>query len=288
MKISFIGLGIMGSGMASNLAKNDVELTVYNRTPKDFETFGNKNVTIANSIQSAVKDADIVFSMLSTPQVIEEVFFGENGALKSMKENAIWADCTTVNPSFSLKSAKEAELNKVRFLDAPVSGSKIPAENAELIFLVGGPKEAIDEIDPYLNMMGNKVLHIGDTGKGASFKMIVNMMMAQSILIFSEAVLFGEKMGISKDYLLDTLPNLIVSAPVTKTKAATIKNDNYDVNFPLEWMHKDLHLATITAYEQNQPLYLANLTKELYAEANKSGMGRLDMSAIFKYLEQKK
>lgn len=278
----------MGSGMASNLVKKNVELTVYNRTKKNFNKSGNQNIIIADSIQNAVKDADIVFSMLSTPQVIEEVFFGKNGALASMKENAIWTDCTTVNPSFSLKSFKEAELNKVRFLDAPVSGSKIPAENAELIFLVGGPEETLKETEPYLSMMGNKTLHIGDTGKGASFKMIVNMMMAQSILIFSEAVLFGEKMGISRDFLLDTLPNLIVSAPVTKMKAATIKNDNYDVNFPLEWMHKDLHLATLTAYEKNQPLYLANLTKELYAEANKKGMGRLDMSAIFKYLEQNK
>jgi len=116
--------------------------------------------------------------------------------------------------------------------------------------------------------------------------MIVNIMLAQSMLIFSEAVLLGDKMGISKTFLLDLLPNLVVSAPFTKFKAETIKNDNYDVQFPLEWMHKDLHLATLTAYEHNQPLFLANLAKELYTEATKSGMGRLDFSAIFKYLEK--
>lgn len=278
----------MGSAMAANLAKNNVELTVYNRTPKAFDNKGNQKVTVASSIQSAVADADIVFSMLSTPQVIDEVFFGNTGVLSMMKKNAIWADSTTVNPSFSLRASKEAISNNIRFMDIPVSGSKIPAEKAELIFLAGGSKETLNEIKPYLDMMGSKTLHIGDIGKGASFKMVVNMMMAQSMLIFSEAVLYGEKMGISKDFLLDTLPNLIVSAPVTKAKAATIKNNNYDVNFPLEWMHKDLHLAALTAYEVNQPLYLANLTKELYAEANKKGMGRLDMSAIFKYLEQNK
>ena len=136
--------------------------------------------------------------------------------------------------------------------------------------------------------MGNKVLHIGDIGKGASFKMLVNMMLAQSMLVFSEAILLGEKMGISKDFLLDTVPNLIVSAPFTKSKAQAIKSNNYDVQFPLEWMHKDLHLAAITAFEHNQPLFLANLTKELYAGASQSGMGRDDMSAIYKFLEQKK
>ena len=288
MKIGFIGLGIMGSNMASNLAKNNVNLTVYNRTPKDFETFGNSNITIADSIKNAVKDADIVFSLLSTPKVVEDVFFGDEGALNSMKKNAIWADCTTVNPSFSSIAFREAEKYAIRFLDTPVSGSKIPAENAELIFLVGGEEKTLNEIQPYLNMMGNKVLHIGDIGKGASFKMLVNMMLAQSMLVFSEAILLGEKMGISKDFLLDTVPNLIVSAPFTKSKAQAIKNDNYEVQFPLEWMHKDLHLAALTAYEHNQPLYLANLAKELYASANQNGMGRDDMSAIYKFLELKK
>ena len=289
MKIAFIGLGIMGSRMASHLAKNNLNLTVYNRTQLDFETFGNPNVTVADSLQNAVLDADIVFSMLSTPQVVEEVFFGNNGVLKSMKENAIWADCTTVNPSFSIRAFHEATKNKIRFIDAPVSGSKPQANNAELIFLVGGANESIkEEVGPILNMMGNKVLYIGDIGKGASFKMLVNMMLAQSMVVFSEAILFGEKMGISKDFLLDVVPNLIVSAPFTKFKAEAIRNDDYDVQFPLEWMHKDLHLATLTAYEQNQPLFMANLAKELYAKANKEGMGRLDMSAIFMHLEENK
>lgn len=288
MKVAFIGLGIMGGNMAAHLAKNNVDLTVYNRTPKQFETFGNPNVTIADSIENAVKDADVVFSMLSTPKVVEAVFFGSNGALNLMKENAIWADCTTVNPSFSAQAFEEAKKHGIRFLDTPVSGSKIPAENGELIFLIGGEAEALNEINPYLNFMGSKVLHIGEIGKGASFKMLINMMLAQSMVVFSEAILFGEKMGISKDFLLNTVPNLIVSPPFTKGKAEAVRNDDYEVQFPLEWMHKDLHLATLTAYEMNQPLFMANLAKELYAGANKNGMGRADMSAIYKYLEESK
>lgn len=286
MKITFIGLGIMGSQMVSHLIKNNVNLTVYNRSEIKKDTFLNQNVTVADSIQNAVKDADIVFSMLSTPEVVEAVFFGEGNALSFMKENAIWADCTTVNPSFSLKAFQEAKLHNIRFLDTPVSGSKPQAKNAELLFFVGGEKEIISEVEPYMNMMGKKVLHVGETGKGASLKMIVNIMLAQSMLIFSEAVLLGEKTGISKDFLLEVLPNLIVSAPFIKFKTENIKKDNYEVQFPLEWMHKDLHLAAITAYENKQPLFLANLAKELFAGANKKGMGRLDFSAIFKHLEQ--
>lgn len=288
MKIAFIGLGIMGSRMATNLAENNVNLTVYNRTEIDKSLFENKNVSITNTLEETVKEADIVFSMLSTPEAVEEVFFGKEKALNSMKKNAVWVDCSTVNPSFSTKAFQEAKSHNIRFLDAPVAGSKPQAQNAELVFFVGGQKEVLAEVEPYLNFMGKKVLQIGEIGKGASFKMLVNIMLAQSMLIFSETVLLGEKMGIDKDFLLGLLPNLVVSAPFTKYKAETIKNDNYDVQFPLEWMHKDLHLATLTAYEEDQPLYLANLTKEIYAEANKNGMGRLDFSAIFKHLEQGK
>jgi len=275
----------MGSRMASHLAKNNVDLTVYNRTPIDNEIIEGKTIIIADSLQDAVKDAHIVFSMLSTPEAVEEVFFGKENTLSIMKKNAIWVDCSTVNPSFSLRAFQEAKRHGIRFLDAPVAGSKPQAANAELVFFVGGNKKSINEIEPYLSIMGKKVLHIGGIGKGASFKMLVNIMLAQSMLIFSEAVLLGDKMEIPKEFLLDLLPNLVVSAPFTKFKAESIKKDNYDVQFPLEWMHKDLHLATLTAYEQNQPLFLANLTKELYAEAVKSGMGRLDFSAIHKYLE---
>ena len=288
MKITFIGLGIMGSRMAAHLAENKVNLTVYNRTKIENKTFNNNQVVIADSAQSAVKEADIVFSMLSTPEAVEEVFFGKENALNSMKENAIWVDCSTVNPSFSLKAFQEAKSHNIRFIDAPVAGSKPQAQNAELVFFTGGEKGILNEVKPYLNMMGKKVLHIGGIGKGASFKMLVNIMLAQSMLIFSETVLLGSKMGISKEFLLDLLPNLVVSAPFTKFKAESIRNGNYEVQFPLEWMYKDLHLATLTAYEENQPLYLANLTKELFAEANKNGMGRLDFSAIFKYLEHQK
>lgn len=287
MKITFIGLGIMGGNMASHLIANGVNVTVYNRTPKNIASFKKENVSIATSAHDAVKNADVIFSMLSTPEVVENMFFGEDNTLSRMKKNAIWADCTTVNPSFSLKSFAEAKKHGIKFVDTPVSGSKPQAENAALIFFTGGEKETLSKIEPYLNMMSEKVLHIGEIGKGSSFKIIVNMMLAQSMLIFSEATLLGEKMGISKDFLLDTLPNLKVSAPFTKLKAQNIRQNEYDTQFPLEWMHKDVHLACLTAYENGQPLYLANLAKELYASAKAEGLGRLDFSAIHRYLENK-
>lgn len=287
MKVTFIGLGIMGSRMAANLLKNNVDLTIFNRSSEPMKALEAQGAKTANSANEAVKGADLVLSMLSTPEVVEYVFLGNQGALANMKKGAIWADCTTVNPSFSLKAQAAAQAVGIRFADTPVAGTKPHAEKAELVFFVGAEKTLLAEMEPYLNFMGKKVLNIGDTGKGASFKMLVNIMLAQSMVIFSEAILLGEKMGISKDFLLNAIPNLVVAAPFTKFKAEMVKANNYDVQFPLEWMYKDLHLAAITAYENNQPLYLANVAKELFAEATKSGLGRMDFAAIHQYLEGK-
>lgn len=284
----------MGTEMATHLLTNskehNFELTVYNRSKEATKELESKGAKVANSVKEAVKDADIVFSMLANPEAVESVFFRENeknkNALSSMKQNALWIDSSTVNPSFSLKSFEEAKKYNVKFIDAPVAGSKPQAKNKELVFFVGATKEEIEKIESYLLMMGSKIMPLGEVGKGSSFKMIVNIMLAQSMLIFSESVLLGEAMGLSRDFLLDTLPNLAVSAPFTKFKAEKIKEEDYEVQFPLELMHKDLHLATLTAYEQNQPLFLANLTKEIFASAKKEGLGRLDFSAIHQFLEK--
>ena len=265
MKITFIGLGIMGSRMAANLLKNGVSLTVFNRSIPPMEALQKAGAKSAATIQEAVANADIVFSMLSTPEVVKEYFLEEGGTLSKMKKNAIWVDCSTVNPSFSLLAKEHADKQGVRFIDAPVAGTKPQAENAELVFFIGAEKELLEEVEPYLQMMGQKIILIGETGKGASFKMLVNIMLAQSMVIFSEAVILGEKMGIAKEFLLNVIPNIVVAAPFTKFKAEMVRSGNYDVQFPLEWMHKDLHLAAITAYEMNQPLYLANMAKEIFA-----------------------
>lgn len=285
MKITFVGLGIMGSRMAANLLKNGVDLTVFNRSKAPVKALVAKGAKTAATLGEAVANADIVFTMLSTPEVVRQTFLDENGALTKMKRKALWVDCTTVNPSFSKTAETIATHQGIRFVDAPVAGTKPHAENALLSFFVGANGELLEEIHPYLNMMGQKIIPLDSIGQGASFKMLVNIMLAQSMVIFSEAVLLGEKMGLDKDFLLNVLPSLVVTAPFTKFKANMIKNDSYEVMFPLEWMHKDLHLAAVTAYELQQPLYLANLAKEIFAEANKKGMGRLDFAAVHRYLE---
>ena len=274
----------MGSRMATNLLAKHPDLTIYNRSDAPARALADKGATRATSIADAVRDADLVLSMLAHPEAVEAVFVGPEGALAHMKPGAIWADCSTVNPSFSRRMHAQVEQRGLRFADAPVAGTKPAAQNAELVYFVGADDDVLTEIKPVLELMSKKVLHLGEVGKGSAFKMLVNALLAQSWVAFSETVLLGERMGLDRDFLLDTLPNLAVTAPFTKIKAAMLKAGDDDVQFPLELMAKDLHLAAVSAYEVGQPLYLSNVAKELYSTAALAGRGREDFSAIFHQL----
>ena len=221
MKIAFIGLGIMGSRMATHLLKSGADLTVYNRTEGPRKKLVKKGAKEATTIEEAVRDADFVFTMLSKPEVVQKVML-ENG-INKMKKDALWIDSSTVNPSFSIEAQAVAKNSNINYLEAPVAGTKPQAENAELVFFVGGDDRLKEVIEPFLNHMGNKVLYMGEVGKASSFKLVVNMMLATGMMAFAESLRFGESIGLDKEFLLNTIPNLAVSAPFTKMKAGDHK-----------------------------------------------------------------
>jgi len=287
MNVSFIGLGIMGSRMARNLLKHEgITLTVFNRSPEAMESLKDAGARTASSARDAVADADVVFTMLSAPEAVESVAFGKEGFVDAMAENALWVNCSTVNPSYTRECAQRAQARGLRFLDAPVAGTKMPAETGELTFLLGGESDDVEHVRPLLEHMGQKILHVGESGQGSAFKMLVNALLAQNMLVYSETALLGEKLGFSRNFLMDTLPNLPVTAPFLKGKAGLIKDADYDAQFPLELMLKDLHLLDLTAYEEKQPLFLAGLAKSVYGQANSAGHGRDDFAAVFDYLQK--
>ncbi len=285
MKVTFIGLGIMGSRMAANLLKHNVDLTVYNRTVAASEPLVEKGAKTALSINEAVEDADLVITMLSNPSVVEDVAYGSTGFVKDMKSGALWMDSSTVDPMFSKRMGEAAAASGLRFMDAPVAGTLPHAENAQLVFYVGGDAQDFELAEPLMQMMGQKAMHLGAVGAGASFKMLVNLMLAQSMLVFSEAVLLGKEMGISEDLLFGLLPTLPVIAPFTQFKTGMMKSGDYPAMFPLELMQKDLHLASLCAYEYDQPLSMTNAAKEIYLGAKKAGYGRNDFAAVYAYLK---
>ena len=268
----------MGKAMVSNLLKNGIEVRVYNRSKHAIREVVELGAIESDSIIDSVQNTDILFTMLPNPEVVEKVILHD--ALKHMPEHAIWVDSSTVDPTFAKYCARIADESRIRYLEAPVAGTKPHAENAELTYFIGGKEEILHEVRSFLEMMSQKILLMGDYGSASSFKLIVNGMLAQSMLVFAEALTIGEKMGLDRNFLLNTLPNLPVIAPFTKMKTEMIRSGDYSTQFPMEHMHKDLHLLLKAGYEQQQPLFMAGIAKEVYSQALSHGLGRSDFAAV--------
>jgi 3-hydroxyisobutyrate dehydrogenase/glyoxylate/succinic semialdehyde reductase len=284
MKIGFIGLGIMGSRMARNLLAKGHDLTVYNRTRAKAEALLAAGAAWAATPAEAAEAVEVLFTMLSSPEVVQTLAAEEDGFLEAMGEGATWVDCSTVNPSFARWMAAMAGAHGVRFLDAPVAGTKGPAESGDLLFLVGGPEDDLAKVRPLLDCMGRKVLHLGGAGQGAAMKMLFNLMLGSAMAAFGEALALGSALGFNAENLGETLGAAPVTAPFLKMKQEMIARGDFEAHFPLRWMRKDLHLVAQTAYEQGLALPNLNLIKEVYALAEKQGLGDQDFAAVYRIL----
>jgi 3-hydroxyisobutyrate dehydrogenase-like beta-hydroxyacid dehydrogenase len=287
MKIGFVGLGIMGSRMATNLLKHGYPLVVHNRTKAKAESLIANDAGWADTPRQLASQVNILFTMLSTPEAVEQVAWGQGGFLEHLKAGSLWVDCSTVNPSFARQMAVECQKRGIHFLDAPVAGSKEPAENGQLLFMVGGDAADVQICQPYFSVMGRQVIHVGEHGAGTAMKMLFALLLGQSMLAFSEAMLLGESLGISRETLFQTLLGAAVTAPFLTGKRSKIETGNFDSEFPLQWMRKDLQLASMTAYEQGLALPSVNLAKEIFALASRAGFAKKDFSAIYSFLERK-
>ncbi len=286
MKIGFIGLGIMGSRMADNIARTGFTLHIYNRTNSKTEELAYDNVIVKKSPAMVASESDIVFTMLSTPDAVQEVVLSEDGLISGMSKGKVWVDCSTVNPSFSKQMAELCDSFGFNFLDAPVAGSLIPAEKGELVFLVGGKKGVVKYCDPLFKIMGKKTIHVGENGMGSALKLVNNQIMGISMYGFVEGLLLGESLGIEKEKIFDILNGSPIAAPMIQLKKDKIQSKDYSPEFPLQWLQKDLHLATDTAYENNVALPATNVIKEIFALAKMAGLGEQDFTAIYPFLSE--
>ena len=177
MKIGFIGLGIMGSRMAANLQKHGHSLVVFNRSRDKADPLIAGGASWADSPASLAPPVEVLFTMLAHPDAVAEAALGKDGFLSQLGAGRLWVDCSTVDPSFSRKMAAAAQSRGIRFLGASVTGSKGPAAQAKLTFWVGGEAADLEACRPLLECMGNKIVHCGGPGMGASLKMVMNQLL---------------------------------------------------------------------------------------------------------------
>ena len=285
MNIGFIGLGIMGSRMAANLQKHSHTLFVYNRTREKANTLIAAGANWADSPAALATQVDVVFTMLAHPDAVKEAALGNDGILVHRQQGLRWVDCSTVNPSFSRKMAALAQAQGIPFLGAPVTGSKGQAESAKLTFWVGGKAADLEACRPLLECMGSKIVHCGGQGAGASLKMVMNQMLGTGMAAFVEGLVLGESLGLSREMLFEALLGSPAAAPFLALKRERIDSGDYEqADFPLRWLQKDLHLASVSAFETGAALPLTNAAKEIYRLAIREGHGDHDFSAVYAYL----
>ena len=283
MKIGFIGLGIMGSRMAANLQKNGYSLVVFNRTRAKAKPLLGPCGTFSDSPAKLAEQVDVLFTMLAHPDAVEQAALGADGFLNHLRPNTLWVDCSSVNPSFSKKMAAAAAARQVHFVDAPVTGSAGPAAEATLVFWVGADAADLERIRPLLLCMGNKIVHAGGHGMGSSMKTVVNLLLGTGMAAFAEAMALGQGLGLLPKMLFDSLLNTPAVAPFLALKREKIESGNYEPEFPLRWIQKDMHLASVSAYETGVALPVTNVTKEIYRLAMRDGHGTKDFSTIYEF-----
>lgn len=282
MRVAFLGLGIMGHSMAANLVKAGHEVTVWNRTPGK-EVPGART---AASPAEVARGVEVVWMCVSDTKAVEQVLFGQNGVEQSLEQGMVVVDSSTISPTATLRFSQQLRARGVDYVDAPVTGSKIGAANATLIFIVGGDEAVIARIKPLFDAMGKQVFRMGETSKGQAAKIVMNLQIALIYEGFSEALTLAAKLGVSPDTLVPLIQASMVRSGVVDYKAPFVLKRDFSPNFPLRLMHKDIHLALDAARELRVKLPALQTVEEIYDLSSEEGQQDLDYAATLTLLEK--
>jgi 2-hydroxy-3-oxopropionate reductase len=282
-KVGLIGLGLMGLPMGRNLLKARFPLTVWNRTREKAEKLGREGASVANSPQEVAVEADVLIIIVSDPPALEQVLFGPTGALAALRKGSVLIDSSTVSPSLARRIAKSAAERGVDFLDAPVTGGTWGAEKGELVFMVGGKKEALDRVEPVLEALGKRFFLLGPNGAGQTVKLAMNLILALEVEALAEALELVSRAGVPGERLIEVLESSMGRAAVLDVKAPMMIRRDFTPSFPLRLMHKDMGLALDLAKEQGVELPAGAAAFRAYSAVQAAAKTDVDYAAIASY-----
>jgi 3-hydroxyisobutyrate dehydrogenase-like beta-hydroxyacid dehydrogenase len=282
MRVAFLGLGIMGQAMATNLAKAGHEVTVWNRTPGKLV----EGASIAPNPAAAAQGAEVVWLCVSDTDAVESVLFGPEGVEQSLSQGMIIADSSTISPSATVRFAESVKSKGVAYVDAPMTGSKIGARDGTLVFIVGGEEAEVERLKPLFAAMGKKIFRMGETGKGQATKLAMNLQIALIYEGFAEALTLATKLGVEPQQLLSLIEATMVRSGVVEYKAPFVMQRDFTPNFPLRLMHKDIRLTLEAAKEARVKLPALETVEEIYEMATEDGHRDLDYAATLTLLEK--
>lgn len=286
MKIAYLGMGIMGRGMAANLARAGHDVTVWNRTPGKADDVLAAGAAWADTPAEAVEGADVVMYCLSHDAAVEDLVWGEYGLIDAVKAGQTVIDMTTLHPDTARRQAEAYAQKGVRFLDAPVFGSKGEAAAGGLWVVVGGDRAVYDEMLPVLEAVSETTHYMGENGKGASMKLVGNLVVASQIEALGEAMVLATKAGLDPRDVLGVLHVTDFKSPIFDGVGAALVERNFETFFALDLMLKDANLIARFAEELRSPIPAAAVIRENIKAAVNKGWGGENASAFIKTLEE--
>jgi 3-hydroxyisobutyrate dehydrogenase len=276
--VAVIGAGIMGSAMARNLVAAGLETRVWDRSAEATGALAEAGAVVGSSAADAVKDAGVVITMLPTADVVSSVIF-DGAVTGAFAEGCVWAQMGTIGVEATVRTRDRLAALRpgVMFVDAPVSGSKGPAQQGQLLILASGPPAAADAVRPVFDVLGRKTVWLGDAGKGSQMKLVVNAYMSILIEGMAETMELADRLDIGHQQLAEVIEGGPLDAPIADAKFHKMDRRDFAAEFPLEWALKDVDLAIGAAAGSTPPL-LAALSSQWHA-AVAAGHGRQDISA---------
>jgi 2-hydroxy-3-oxopropionate reductase len=284
--VTVIGLGIMGGPMAANLVKAGYDVVGYNRSPEKVDRLREQGGRGAASFAEAVRDADVVLTVLPDSPDVEAVVFGDDGILANAPRGSLLIDASTIRPDVSVRIAEAAAAAGVRAIDAPVSGGEAGAIEGSLSIMVGGEAADVAAARPVLAAVGTTVVHVGPAGAGQTVKAANQLIVAGTIELVAEALVFLEAHGVDTEAAVKVLAGGLAGNRILDRKAAGMIQRKFQPGFRVDLHHKDLGIVISAAREAGVTIPLGAVVAQLMGALRAGGHGSLDHSALLLLVEQ--
>ena len=285
-RIGFIGLGIMGGAMSTNLLKTGFPLTVWNRTPEKMRPLLEAGAKPVKSPKEVAERSDIVIDMVTDSKDVEEVLLGKEGVIHGARPGTIVVDMSTISPIVTKEIAKKLGEKGIRMLDAPVSGGDIGARNATLSIMVGGDAEAYEECLPVFQAMGKTITYIGGHGDGQVCKAVNQILVGVNVLGVAEALMFASKAGVDVDKVLAAVSGGAAGSWQLANNGPKMLKGDYTPGFKVKDYIKDLRTIMETAAETKTPLVETAVVQQMFRNLDAEGLRDKGTHAVIVAVEK--
>ena len=282
-EVGFVGLGVMGGGVARRLLHAGHEVTGWNRTPEKAEWLVDAGLRLADSPRDLAAASDVTFTMVTNTAAVRAVTQGPDGILAGLRPGSVYVDMSTASPENSRALAAQVAELGAHMLDAPVSGSVSTLEEGKLTIMVGGETDVFDRVKPILEAIGPKIFHVGPNGAAVTMKIATNLSLAVQMLAFSEGILLAEKSGIPRETAVEVLLASVIASPMIAYRGPFVLEQPDEAWFDVNMMQK---LALELGRQLDVPLPTTAVTNELLTAARAIGLAEQDFAAIFDVLAQ--